>query len=70
MFGKSGKLKIGQLILVILVVITFFLLVWGGYSLLSRISPFSKEINFVTTIVIVIGFYVGGGFAFKKLKII
>jgi uncharacterized protein YhhL (DUF1145 family) len=59
----------GNLLKVIGVIVSFFLLVWGGSYLINQISPFSKEINFTITIVIVLGFYVGAGFAFKKLKL-
>jgi len=58
------------LFLVIFVVISFFLLLWGANSLMKNISPFSTETNFIISLIIVIGFFVGGGFAFKKLKII
>lgn len=55
--------------LVIGVVVSFFLLLWGAYSLLSSISPFDNTANFIAAAVIVLGFYVGAGFAFKKLRI-
>lgn len=58
-----------KLILVILVVITYFLLSFGAYLGLNSISPLSKEFNFGIAFIIVLGFYVGAGFAFKKLKL-
>jgi len=58
-----------KLVLVILVVISYFLLSWGAYLLLRTISPFQKEVNFGIAFVIVLGFYVGAGFTFKKLKL-
>jgi len=57
------------LILVIAVIISYFLLSFGAYWLLSNISPFSKEVNFGIAFVIVLGFFVGAGFTFKKLKL-
>jgi len=52
----------------VLVIIAFFILTSGGYYLLKQISPFSNEINFGTTFVVVLGFFVGAGFTFKKLR--
>jgi hypothetical protein len=60
---------IEKLLLVIGVVVSFFLLCWGGISVINQISPFSKEVNFTITIVLVLGFYVGAGFTFKKMKL-
>ena len=57
-----------KLWLVILVVISYFILSLGGYWGLNAISPFSKEVNFAGAFIIVLGFYVGAGFTFKKIK--
>jgi len=67
--NKNAKQNMGNLFLVILVVISYFALSYGAYSLLDSISPFSAEFNFGIAFVIVLGFYVGAGFAFKKLKL-
>lgn len=58
-----------KLILVILVVVSYFILSLIAYWKLNEVSPFSKEFNFGITFVIVLGFYVGAGFTFKKLKL-
>lgn len=62
------KQDFNKLGLVIVVVVSFFLLVWGGNWIINLISPFSKEVNFISAIVIVLGFYVGAKFGFKKFK--
>jgi len=57
------------LILVIAVVISYIILTGGVYLLLNSLSPFAKEVNFGMAFIIVLGFYVGAGFSFKKLKL-
>ncbi len=58
-----------SLILVVAVIITFALLLWAFYWMLNNISPFSKEVNFGIASIVILGFYVGAGFTFKKLKV-
>ena len=65
---KSPNFK--TLLLVVCVILSFFLLLWGATYLMKVISPFSDVTNFIISLAIIIGFFVGGGFAFKKLKII
>ena len=67
--GKNRRNNWRDLLLTIGVVVSAMLLWWGGYYLFNRMSPFSVGFNFITTGIIVLGFYVGAGFTFKKISI-
>lgn len=55
--------------LIISVTVSFFLLWFGAYQLMHTNFPFTIETDAIISGIIILGFFVGAGFAFKKLKI-